>query len=133
MVLGIGIDIIEVAEMRRVIERYGGRFCRRVFSDAEQTYCEGRARKFESYAARFAVKEAVLKALRLENGESFALHCVTVSNDALGRPSVQLSGRACHLFRSRKARRFHISISHTKTMATAVAVLEGPTPKKKPD
>ncbi len=125
MILGIGIDLADVAEIRRIVERYGTRFCDRVFSNEEQAYCESRAGKFESYAARFAVKEAVLKALRLDQGETFALRCVTVRNDAQGRPSVELSGRAALFFKERQARLFHISITHTKTTACAVAVLEG--------
>lgn len=126
MILGIGIDLADVAEIRRIVEQYGTRFCNRVFSKEEQAYCEGRARRFESYAARFAVKEAVLKALRLDQGETFALRCVTVRNDAQGRPSVELSGRAERFFAQRRGRCFHISITHTKTTACAVAVLEGP-------
>ena len=100
-------------------------FAARVFSPAEQEYCEARGmQKFASYAARFAAKEALLKALGtgLRGGK---LIDIEVYNDCMGKPSLRLSGYFATLAEERGVKEIYLSLSHTKELAMAQVVLEG--------
>ncbi|MCE5322785.1 holo-ACP synthase [bacterium] len=115
-ILGVGTDIVETARIREVLEREEA-FARRVFTQAELDYSLPKQSKYLHLAARFAAKEAVAKAL----GRSFSWQDVEVVNNALGKPEVKLHGEAKGA--AGKAR-VHLSVSHTKNYASAVAIVE---------
>ena len=114
MILGVGVDIVEVQRLRKALERHR-RLYQRLFSDRELQDCEGSPQKFARLAGRFAAKEAVAKAL----GTSLSWKDVEVTNESGGRPLVILSRRAKAMA---KGARIHLSISHGKEYAVAHAV-----------
>ena len=123
MIVGIGTDIIEIARVRRAIETQA--FLTRVFTAEERSYCGGRGRQAAaSYAARFAAKEAVLKAFGtgLRGG---TLQEVEIRIDALGAPYCVLTGYFARLAEERGVLHIHISMSHSREYATAQCVMEG--------
>ncbi len=123
MIIGIGCDLIEINRMKKALTLE--RFANRVFTVAEQECCEVRGRqKFSSYAARFAAKEAVLKALGtgLRGGK---LLDIEIYNDCNGKPYINLSGYFAELADKRGVKKIYLSLSHTKEYAMAQVVLEG--------
>lgn len=116
--LAVGVDILEVERMARGIERYGDRFCDRFFTVREQEQCGGRA---ASLAGRFAVKEAVSKALGTGIGD-VAWKEIEVVSDQRGRPELVLHGSAARLATQNGLAEWAISVSHTKTHAVGMAV-----------
>jgi holo-[acyl-carrier protein] synthase len=124
MIVGIGIDIIEVARIREVLLRTP-RFRKRVFTPAEQAYCDGRgAVAAQHYAARFAAKEAMLKALQTGWRGGIAWQDVEVASHESGAPFLILHGTVLKLFDSSGARAAHLSLSHTSEHAIAQVILE---------
>jgi holo-[acyl-carrier protein] synthase len=124
MIVGIGIDIIEVARIREVLLRTP-RFRERVFTPAEQTYCDGRgAVAAQHYAARFAAKEAMLKALQTGWRGGIAWQDVEIASHESGAPYLILHGPVLERFSSSGATTAHLSISHTSEHAIAQVVLE---------
>lgn len=122
MIIGVGCDIIEIKRVAKAIERET--FVRRVFAASEVAYCCSRGKQAAaSFAARFAAKEAVLKALGtgLRGGE---LTEIVVANDELGKPQVNLSGYHAQLAQSKGVAHIHISLSHSRETAIAYVVLE---------
>ena len=115
MAAGIGVDMLEIARMERVIKRRPS-FLKRVFTDEERAYCDSCARPAEHYAARFAAREAVLKALGTGFSEG-------VTNDEWGKPIAVLSGRAAEVAAKRGVQEVALSLSHTRDVAVANAVL----------
>ena len=124
-ILGIGLDLVEVARVRASVRRSGERFAQRVFTPDEIAYCAGRARKFEHLAARFAAKEATLKALGTGITGWASMQEVEVVHDAAGRPEIRLRGGVLRRARSLGVKATHLSISHTEGVAAAMVVLEG--------
>ena len=125
MIVSIGIDIVEVYRIRDTISRTP-RFTDRVFTPNERSYCEGRgAAAFQSYAARFAAKEAFLKALKTGWRGKITWHDVEVVNDDQGVPSLLIKGEARTLLQKLGANQIHLSISHTAEHAVAQVILEG--------
>jgi len=125
MIVSIGIDIVEVYRIRDTISRTP-RFTDRVFTPNERSYCEGRgAAAFQSYAARFAAKEAFLKALKTGWRGKITWHDVEVVNDDQGVPSLSIKGEARTLLQKLGANQIHLSISHTAEHAVAQVILEG--------
>ena len=123
MIRGIGIDIIEVTRISEAVSRKS--FVDRVFTAGEQVYCESRGvQKAASYAARFAAKEAVMKALGTGLAEG-TWKDVEVTVDTAGKPSVQVTGFFAAKANELGAVSIHISLSHTKEYAVAQAILEG--------
>ncbi|HUG38959.1 MAG TPA: holo-ACP synthase [Longimicrobiales bacterium] len=125
MVVGIGLDLLTVERMRGFRERRGERGLARLFTEAELRYCLGMADPAPSLAARFAAKEAFFKAVALGWGAGGDWRDVEVSRGARGAPSLGVSGRAAEAARSRGARGFHVSLTHTAETAAAMVVLEG--------
>jgi len=121
MILGTGIDIIDVDRIRAALDhpRTGERFRARVFTPDEIAYCSRRRNAHESYAARFAAKEAMMKAL----GRAFAWREIEVAR-ASGPPTILLHGRASERAAALGIRRIHLSLSHTATMAIASVIAE---------
>ena len=123
MIIGIGCDIIEINRVEKAVQ--SDSFKKRVFTEAEIAYCESRGKQqFASFAARFAAKEAVLKALGtgLRGGE---LVEIEVLNDELGCPQLSLRGYHEELAQSKGVVKIHVTLSHSKDSAMAYVVLEG--------
>ncbi len=123
MVLGVGTDIIEIERMKKAMGREA--FLARVFTQEERTYCDGRgAGRAASYAARWAGKEAVLKAFGTGLRQGTLLN-VEIVPDVLGAPEVHLSGFFAALAEERGVWRIHLSLSHAREYAVAQCILEG--------
>ena len=119
---GIGVDMLEISRMEQVIERRPS-FLRRVFTEEERAYCERSARPAEHYAARFAAREAVLKALGTGFAQGIGLKDVSVTRDpSTGRPRALLAGRAAQIAQEQGVREIALSISHTRDVAVANAL-----------
>jgi holo-[acyl-carrier protein] synthase len=125
MIVAIGTDVIEVSRIEEAFARQGERFRRRVFTEAESDYCEARASRFPSYAARFAAKEAVMKALGTGWAEGVRWRDIEVTSGESGRPAVELAGRALERFRRMGCKKAHISLSHSRGVAVAQVIFEG--------
>jgi holo-[acyl-carrier protein] synthase len=124
VIVSIGIDIIEVARIREVLLRTP-RFAERVFTAAERAYCDGRgAVSAQHYAARFAAKEAALKALQTGWRGGISWQDVEVAAHESGAPYLIFSGQALEIFQKTAATATHLSISHTTQHAIAQVVLE---------
>ncbi|MDO8805679.1 MAG: holo-ACP synthase [Elusimicrobiota bacterium] len=124
MILGVGIDTIEVSRVSKEIARSKG-FKERYFSAGEIRYCEPKHGRAGNYAARFAAKEAFFKALGTGYRGGLAFKEVEVRNDPLGKPGIVLRGRTKELCRKYKIRRIHVSLTHIKDYSSAVVILEG--------
>lgn len=122
MIIGIGTDIAEVARIAKSIENNS--FKVKVFSETEIAYCETKANKAESFAARFAAKEAFLKALGTGLRGEIMINEIEVINDELGKPSIHLKGKTAETLAVKNIQTIHVSLSHTKEMAMAMIVLE---------
>src|SRR5215212_8470958 len=123
ILIGIGTDIIEVERVRGVLERQGERFLHRVFTDEERAYCSGMAHPHKHYAARFAAKEAVSKCFSTGIGAELGWRSVSIYHGERKQPLVRLDEKGMALLRQVGATHVHISLSHTETVAMAVAVL----------
>lgn len=123
MVLGSGVDIIEVNRVREAIEKWGESFLRKVFTDKEIKYSKKRRFAYQHLAARFATKEAVLKAFGGGWTRTLPLKDVEIINDKNGKPEIKLYGEAKNIYRKRKMGKIEVSLSHTKEYAVANAIL----------
>ena len=127
-ILGTGIDTIEVARVQRALERplTGSRFRARVFTDREVAYCESRGKaRYQSYAARFAAKEAAMKALGTGWNRNVGWHEIEVTRERGRAPQVALSGKAAEFAKRRRVKRFHLSLTHSAEQAIAHVIAEG--------
>jgi holo-[acyl-carrier protein] synthase len=125
MVVGTGIDVVEIERVARSIQRYGSRFLERVYTAGEIAYCQRKRRNAaESFAARFAAKEAAAKALG--TGISFGVTWreLEVGREPAGRPLLLLHGRAAEIAASLGVRCSSLSITHTRTQSMALVILE---------
>jgi holo-[acyl-carrier protein] synthase len=126
-ILGTGVDVAEVARVRAALEdpTTGPRFRARVFTEGEQRYCERRGvGRYQSYAARFAAKEATMKALGHGWGKHVGWLDVEVAREADGRPHVRLHGKAAATAADAGVARIHLALTHTADVAVAQVVLE---------
>ena len=124
MIVAIGIDIIEVTRIREVLARTP-RFRERVFTSAERAYCDSRgAVAAQHYAARFAAKEAALKALQTGWSGGISWQDVEVAAKESGAPVIFFHGRARELYEASGATDAHLSIAHTTEHAVAQVILE---------
>ena len=124
MILSIGIDITEVYRIRQTIARTP-RFAERVFTANERAFCDRKGvAAAQSYAGRFAAKEAFLKALKTGWRGKITWHDIEVVSDEMGAPSLAIHGEARKLLAERGATSVHLSISHTSTLAIAEVILE---------
>jgi len=124
MIIAIGIDLVEVSRLEEVFERRGDRFRARVFTEAEINYCESLGSKFASYAARFAAKEAVMKALGTGWSEGVGWRDIEVVSQPGIAPAITLHRRALDRMGELGASRVHVSLTHTGNLAMAQVVLE---------
>jgi holo-[acyl-carrier protein] synthase len=124
MILGTGIDIIEVARIAASHEKFGERFLTRVLRPAEIAYCLSHKQPAPFLAARFAAKEAVSKAFGTGIGAHLGWQDIEVARKESGEPFVILHDKGLALFEQRGARLLHLTLSHTATYAAAMAILE---------
>jgi len=125
MILGTGIDIIEVARIASSYEKFGDRFVNRILLPDEIAYCRSHKNPAPFLAARFAAKEAISKAFGTGIGAALGWQDMEIRRKESGEPFVILHGKGKELFTSRGAKRLLISLSHTQNYAAATAVLEG--------
>ncbi len=119
MVIGTGIDLIQVSRVREAVGRWNDRFLRRIYTPREIQYCQGKGSPMVHFAARFAAKEAVRKAL----GEILDWKDVEIGNGRLGEPKVNLTGEAKKISQRRGVKRILLSLSHDSSYAIAQVVL----------
>ena len=124
MILGIGIDIIEVARIASSYEKFGERFVSRVLLADEIAYCLSHKNPAPFLAVRFAAKEAISKAFGTGIGAQLGWQDMEIRRKKSGEPFVVLHGKGKKLFQSRRAKRLLVSLSHTANYAAATAVLE---------
>jgi holo-[acyl-carrier protein] synthase len=125
MVLGVGIDIIEVSRIADSLEKFGERFLNRILHPAEISYCLSHKNPAPFLAARFAAKEAISKAFGTGIGAQLGWKDMEVGRKESGEPFTILHGKGEQLLKQRNARVVLISLSHTEIHATAIAILEG--------
>ncbi len=125
MIIGTGVDIIEVDRVRGAIERHTERFLHRIYSKSEIDYCRESASPYQRFAPRFAAKEAVLKSLGIGWQKGAGFSNITVVNNAMGAPNVMLSGKSLEISEKLGVKKIHLSLSHTSSYAVAQAVAEG--------
>lgn len=127
MILGVGTDIVEIDRITALLDAGGSGFANRWFSAAEQAYCGARSRPAAHYAARFAAKEAVAKALRWRWTGPVPWREIEIVHDEAGAPGVRLQGGLAALADAVGATRLEVSLAHGRDHATAVAVaMAGP-------
>lgn len=125
MILGTGIDLAEVPRVRASIERYGDRFLRRVYTEREIAYVERKANKYERYAARFAAKEAGMKAIGTGWRNGIRWQDFEVANLPSGRPTLSFHGVAAEYARRLGVTNVQLSLTHTADLGMAFVILEG--------
>lgn len=123
MVVGLGIDIVEVHRLRSALEK-GEAMAKRVFTEPELDYCQARKNKYQHFAGRFAAKEAALKALGTGWQEGIRWQDVEVVPDKKGKPELNFYGKAKEIFKEFSAKRALVTITHASDYAVAVVVLE---------
>jgi holo-[acyl-carrier protein] synthase len=125
MIVGSGIDIVNMERIERIVDRWGATFLQRVFTEKEILWCQRRSRPAECYATRFAAKEAFLKAIGwgLRNGIQWT--DIEVGNDALGKPSLSFHRKAKEVSESLRIRNALLTLSHDRPCAVAHVLLEG--------
>ena len=123
MVKGVGVDVVEVDRMEKILKGDSSeKFLARIYTPLEMKYCQGKARRIEHLAARFAAKEAVFKALGTGWTGGIGWKDVEVRNDEAGLPHVFLHGKALEIFQSRGGGKVLLSLSHTSKIAVAQAI-----------
>lgn len=126
-IAGTGVDLIEVERLQRALEkpRTGARLRARLFTVGEVAYCESRRRaRFQSYAARFAAKEAAMKALGTGWNRNVGWRDIEVTRERGRAPQIRLSGKAADFARQRGITGLHLSLTHTATQAIAHVIAE---------
>ena len=124
MILGTGIDLAEVPRIRASIEKYGDRFLGRIYTELELAYVQRKANKFERYAARFAAKEAGMKALGTGWRRGVTWHDFEVANLPSGRPTLRLHGAARAIADTMGVKHISLSITHTAENGMAFVIFE---------
>jgi holo-[acyl-carrier protein] synthase len=124
MIFGTGIDVVNIYRIKKIIKKWENRFLKKIYTDNEIEYCEKKDHTcYHSFAGIFAAKEAFAKAL----GTGFRdikWKDIEISNNALGKPSINLSGGLKKMFKGKKMENTHLSISHTKEIAIAMVIIE---------
>jgi holo-[acyl-carrier protein] synthase len=124
MIVGTGIDIAEVPRVAQAIERFGERFLERIFTPGERLYCDSKANRIERYAARFAAKEAAMKALGTGWNHGVRWRDCEVVRMPGGRPTLTLHGKAGEFAGKLGVRNIALSLTHTAEQAMAQVILE---------
>ena len=124
MIIGLGTDLVDVPRIAKSVAAYGDRFLKRVFTPGEREYASGKANSNERYAARFAAKEAAMKALGTGWSGGLTWTQIEVTNNPHGVPQLQFYGEAAAIAERLGVRRRWISLTHTAELAEAVVILE---------
>lgn len=124
MIAGIGIDLVDVARIRREVERRGEGLLEEVLTPVELEYCHGMAKPFPSIAVRFAAKEALFKALGTGKRGAMSWQDLEVRRNELGKPDLAVTGASGEAVRKLGADRIHLSLTHTDEHALAAVLLE---------
>ena len=124
LIIGCGIDLVKIERIEKIIKRWGNNFTSRIFTPLERDYCEKKKdNKYQSYAGKFAAKEALLKALGLGlRGANWKE--IEIKNDELGQPLIDTSGKLKNIALAKGVSKYFITISHTKEYAIAPVILE---------
>jgi holo-[acyl-carrier protein] synthase len=125
MLIGTGIDVIEIERIAQSIQRFGDRFLRRVYTDQEIAYCSSKRMSAESFAARFAAKEAGAKALGTGISRGVTWNEFQIERQPGGRPTLELRGRAQVLAAELGVKAVSLSLTHTGSLAMATVMMEG--------
>lgn len=125
MIVGSGIDVVDIGRIQHAVNRFGGRFLNRVFLPAEQAYCTRKRNAGESFAARFAAKEAAAKALGTGISYGVSWLEIEVVREPSGKPSLLFHGRAAQIAGQLGVVRSALSLTHTAQIAVASVMLEG--------
>ena len=125
MILGIGVDIVELDRIERLVEKHGDSFLNKIFTESEIAYCQARRHSSTHFAGRFAAKEAVLKALGTGLRPPIRWTDVEVRRGDSGPPTIHLARGAKAEAAQQGVARVHISISHSRRTAVAYAIAEG--------
>ncbi len=123
-VVGIGVDIVEVKRVAEMVQRHSDRFLTRVFTPREIAYCSSRKRRNEHLAARWAAKEATIKALRAPLEGALSWRELEVVAGEMGEPQLKLLGTAAGLAKKQGISHLHLTISHVAELAVACVVAE---------
>ena len=124
MIVGTGVDLAEVARIRASIERFGARFIERIYTPAEIAYVEHKANRWERYAARFAAKEAGMKAIGTGWRRGVRWQDFEVANLPSGKPTLRLHGAAARVADRLGVRNVSLSLTHTAEVGMAHVILE---------
>lgn len=124
MILGTGVDICEVARIGASLARFGDRFVERVFTREEIRYCRSKKNSVERFAARFAAKEAAMKALGTGASRGVTWTSIEVGHAPGGRPVLRLHGAAAEIAEQTGVRRMSLSVTHTESQAMAIVIFE---------
>jgi holo-[acyl-carrier protein] synthase len=124
MIVGTGVDLIEIERVKAAHQRHGARFIQRLYTSLEARYCLKKKDPYPSLAGRFAAKEAVIKAFSHGFGGRWKWTQIEVTRELSGKPSIRLTGILEKLRKERKIKKIHLSIAHSKRDATATVILE---------
>ena len=124
MIVGIGLDLVEIERVERTFLRFGRTFAEKILCPAEVDYCLSHTRPSPHLAARFAAKEAFSKALGTGIGAQLGWHDIEIMRSATGQPTLLVHGKAVDLLRTRGIHHTHLSLTHAQSHAAAVVVLE---------
>jgi holo-[acyl-carrier protein] synthase len=129
LVSGIGFDLIDLSDFARTLERSGERFIQRIYTKEEIEYCRAQPHPVQSFAVRFAAKEAAMKAMGIAGQDGLSWRDFEVVCESGGRPKMTLHGRAAKGFSALQLRSLHISLSHSQSGAGAVVIAENAGPR----
>jgi holo-[acyl-carrier protein] synthase len=121
MIIGVGIDIIEIDRIKKSVDDYGDHFLKKVFTEKELAYCLSKSNKYQHLAARFAAKEAVYKALASNWHENMTWQSIEISNEPNGLPVVTLHGELNQFLTEKES--LKISMSHSRDYVACVAII----------
>ena len=124
MIVGLGLDIAEIDRIEAAIARHGAPFIERLFTPGEIAYCERHKNRYERYAARFAVKEATMKALGTGWSRGVRWRDIEVTREPGGKPGLSLAGAARQIADSLGAKHFAVTITHSGNFALAQVIFE---------
>ncbi len=127
LIFGLGTDIIQIRRVARGLAKTAG-LKKQLFTAREITYCESKGKSAEHFAVRFAAKEAFFKAMGTGWRHGYRFNEIEVLNDALGKPGLVVHGKAKDFCHNNCITRIHVSLSHTRDLATAVVLLENAEP-----
>ncbi|MFZ0978331.1 MAG: holo-ACP synthase [Candidatus Acidiferrales bacterium] len=124
MIVGLGLDIAEIDRIEAAIKRHGAPFLERLFTPAEMAYCESHKGKYERYAARFAAKEAAMKALGTGWSHGVRWRDIEVTREPSGKPTLRLAGVAADIAKRMGVKNISLTITHSGNLALAEVIFE---------